>query len=92
LVLPYELRTLHQYRLQEWLDNHRDNPLLHEHEINHMQRLIDYLDVVKTPHSDTFSRPKLHNDFKKFYQQYDVRRGKNFEATFPILKDWYNTL
>jgi phosphoketolase len=42
----------------------QDNPLLHEHELNHLRRLIDYLDVVKTPHSDAFERPKLHNDVK----------------------------
>ena len=35
---------------------------------------------------------KLHNDFKKFYQQYDIRRNKNFEKTFPELESWYNSL
>jgi hypothetical protein len=68
------------------------NPLLHEHEINHTQRLIDYLDVVKTPHSDTFERPALLNDFVKFYQQYDQRRGKDFAAAFPNLTEWYKSL
>jgi hypothetical protein len=53
---------------------------------------VDYLDVVKTPHSDAFDKPKLLNDFKKFYQQYDQRRNKNFTATFPGLADWYNSL
>jgi hypothetical protein len=65
---------------------------MHEHEINHLQRLIDYLDVVKTPHSEAFDMPKLHNDFKQFFSQYDQRRGKNFSDTFPALADWYNTL
>ena len=54
--------------------------------------LIDYLDVVKTPHSDTFDMPKLHNDFKRFYTQYDKRRGKDFATAFPSMKDWYNEL
>ena len=66
--------------------------MLHEHEINHTQRLLDYLDVVKTPHSDTFEMPKLHNDFREFYTQYDSRRKKNFATAFPQLKEWYNTL
>jgi hypothetical protein len=65
---------------------------LEEHEINHTQRLIDYLDVVKTPHSEAFDMPKLHNDFKQFYTQYDQRRNKNFASTFPMLQEWYNTL
>ena len=92
LVLPDNLRTRYKDALQAWLDANRDDALLHEHEVNHTQRLIDYLDVVKTPHSDTFDMPKLHNDFRQFFQQYDQRRGKNFTATFPALADWYNTL
>ena len=65
---------------------------MHEHEINHVSRLIDYLDVVKTPHSEAFDMPKLHNDFKEFYSQYDVRRNKEFATAFPALANWYNTL
>ena len=72
--------------------HHRDTDVLHEHERNHMSRLIDYLDIVKTPHSDTFERPALHNDFKKFYQQYDVRRKKSLITAFPALKTWYESL
>jgi hypothetical protein len=65
---------------------------MHEHELNHLQRLIDYLDVVKTPHSEAFEMPKLHNDFRQFFTQYDQRRGKNFAETFPLLADWYNDI
>ena len=92
LVLPDNLRTQFKNNLQAWLDTHRLHPLMHEHEINHLQRLIDYLDVVKTPHSETFSMPKLLNDFKQFHTQYDQRRGKDFAATFPILQEWYQQL
>jgi hypothetical protein len=92
LVLPDHLRTGYRDRLQAWLDANRTNEFLHEHEINHLQRLIDYLDVVKTPHSDSFDRPKLLNDFKQFFTQYDSRRGKDFGAAFPALADWYNSL
>ena len=92
LVLPDDLRTQYKDQLQAWLAVNQDNPLLHEHEVNHMQRLIDYLDVVKTPHSDAFEMPKLHNDFKQFYTQYDTRRNKDFAQTFPNLTPWYTTL
>jgi hypothetical protein len=61
-------------------------------EANQVQRLVDYLDVVKTPHSETFDQAKLENDFYYFYKQYDERRGKNFRLTFPHLAKWYNTL
>jgi hypothetical protein len=86
LVLPDELRNQFRDNLQVWLDANNNDPMLHEHEINHTQRLIDYLDVVKTPHSDTFEMPKLHNDFREFYTQYDSRRNHNFATTFPELK------
>jgi organic radical activating enzyme len=92
LALPDNIRTLHKDRLQEWYDKNADNELLHEHELNQTQRLIDYLDVVKTPHSDAFDMPKLHNDFKQFYSQYDIRRNKNFEKSFPSMKEWYSEL
>jgi hypothetical protein len=92
LVLPDSIRMQHRDRLQQWLDTWQDHAMLHEHESNHVQRLIDYLDVVKTPHSDAFDMPKLHNDFCSFYQQYDQRRGKCFADTFPNLASWYNDL
>lgn len=92
LVLPDDIRSFYGQRLSDWLKYNRDSPLLHEHEINHLQRLIDYLDVVKTPHSETFDRPSLLNDFRKFYDQYDQRRGKDFRKTFPRLQPWYDTL
>lgn len=92
LVLPENIRTRAQVQLAEWLYKNRANPWMHEHEINHTQRLIDYLDVVKTPHSDAFEMPKLTNDFKQFYTQYDQRRSKDFVSAFPELKEWYNGL
>jgi len=92
LVLPDAQRTVYRQRLQTWLEHWADSEFIQEHEINHTQRLIDYLDVVKTPHSDAFEMPKLLNDFRQFYSQYDQRRGKNFTKTFPELKEWYNSL
>ena len=91
LVLPTKLRNQFRDDLSNWLAVNGGNPLLHEHEVNHTQRLIDYLDVVKTPHSDTFDMPKLLNDFGEFYTQYDSRRNKSFEQTFPKLKKLLTT-
>jgi organic radical activating enzyme len=92
LVLPDDIRTKYKDNLSQWLVKHKGYNYLHEHEINHVSRLIDYLDVVKTPHSDAFDLPALRNDFKQFYQQYDQRRNKDFSKTFPNLVDWYQTL
>jgi organic radical activating enzyme len=91
LVLPKKLLIRHMSELSSFLHRWQAVPdILHEHEINHLQRLIDYLDVVKTPHSDAFDLPKLHNDFKQFYTQYDQRRGKDFGTAFPSLTEWFN--
>ena len=92
LILPDDIKTKYKENLSQWLSHHADSEYMHEHEINHMLRLIDYLDIVKTPHSDTFEMPKLHNDFRQFFSQYDVRRNKNFEKTFPNLTSWYKSL
>jgi len=92
LVLPLEIREHHKRRLVSWMVRHKGHNYLQEHEINHVQRLIDYLDVVKTPHSDAFDMPRLHNDFRQFYDQYDFRRSKDFRETFPNLVKWYDSI
>jgi hypothetical protein len=90
LVLPKYWRSGYSYNLKMWLILNQSK--LHEMEKNHIQRLIDYLDVVDKPHSDTFEQPALENDFYHFYKQYDERRGKSFTDTFPNLKRWYEAL
>lgn len=92
LVLPDHIRSKHKQRLEQWLAENGNHSCIHNHERYHVQRLIDYLDVVKTPHSETFDMPKLHNDFKQFYLQYGQRRGHNFKKTFPELAEWFNEL
>jgi len=92
LVLPDHIRQERASDLSKWLERNRESDLLHQMEINHVARLIDYLDVVKTPHSDTFDHASLHNDFRQFYEQYDQRRGKDFRKTFPFLTKWYDSI
>ena len=92
LILPDELRTVYKDQLTQFMINHTDLSYLHEYEWNHLSRLIDYLDVVKTPHSEAFEQPKLLNDFKQFYTQYDQRRNKDFALAFPELKEWYDSI
>ena len=92
LVLSTELRNQFRQQLIDFVVRHKGYNYMHEHEIHHTQRLIDYLDVVKTPHSDAFEMPRLHNDVKHFYQQYDQRRNKDLKSTFPIIGAWYEQL
>jgi MoaA/NifB/PqqE/SkfB family radical SAM enzyme len=91
VVLPDHIREQYKNELQMWLNNQihinlhnsKGEPLLHQMEREHIQRLIDYLDVVKTPHRYMSDINVTRRDFKQFYHQYDIRRGKNFRATFP---------
>ena len=76
--------------MQQWHDDHSEAGTLHEYELNQLKRLIDYLDAVKTPHAGAAEQSVLQQDFKNFYKQYDQRRNKDFAATFPRLKEWYN--
>ena len=64
LVLPDDLRTQFKNDLDSWLDRQIEH--LEPMEVAHTQRLIDYLDVVKTPHSEAFDLPRLRSDFKNF--------------------------
>ncbi len=92
LVLPEYLKIYYRNRLIQWIMTHKDHDYLNEHEINHTNRLINYLDQVKIPHSESFEMPKLLNDFRQFYTQYDQRREKNFVDTFPTLRPWYDSI
>ena len=90
LVLPDDLRNKFKGDLEKFLSSNMK--YLEEMEVNHTQRLIDYLDVVKTPHAGAAEKEKLQKDFKMFYSQHDKRRGKDFEKTFPIIGEWYRGL
>ena len=92
LVLPADIKAEYRARLQAWHAQNEHNEFLHEHELRHVQRLIDYLAHVYSPHSEAFEMPKLRNDFRQFYTQYDQRRGKDFGAAFPRLKEWYESI
>lgn len=92
VILPADLRSGFRDSMVAWLVAQRGSNLLQEHEIRHVERLVDYLDVVRTPHQGAAQLETLRKDFHSFYQQYDQRRGLNFEARFPDLAPWYKTL
>ena len=92
LVLPDDIRTQYRDKLVTFLVDHKGDSTFHEFELNQLIRLIDYLDVVKTPHEGAVAQSILQRDFRLFYEQYDQRRNKNFCETFPTLANWYKTL
>jgi len=89
-VMPYGIREECAVELQNFLASYEHTNYLHEMEIEHVKRLIEYLRKEQTPHEGASHHDLLEQDFKTFYEQYDVRRNKDFIETFPDLEDWYN--
>ena len=97
LVLNTETKLRHVDRLKQLRseyasDDYNRPDRFHEFELGQLDRLIEYIQVVDKPHSEGFDMESLHNDFVQFYTQYDLRRNKNFDKTFPELSAWYNNL
>ena len=100
-MLPMEIRQKYSNELQAWLNKQLEldyrtsdgKQMLMSIEREQTQRLIDYLDVIKTPHKNVKDPEQNKRDFKQFYHQYDIRRGKNFRATFPPeFVQWYDSI
>jgi hypothetical protein len=89
-VLPQHLRNICAFKLDKLFYERQHE--MHEFEKGQVTRLIEYLRTVEKPHNEAFEMPRLHNDFKQFYTQYDIRRNKNFAKTFPELESWYESL
>ena len=93
LALPDDVKIKLRSDLIKWYDVNKDSDLFVEGEKAQLERLIDYLDVVQKGHTTTENdKELLFHDFKSFYEQYDIRRNKDFRKTFPELVDWYNTI
>jgi hypothetical protein len=92
LVLPLSYRKQVVSRLRDWFSKNGESNLLHNMEREHILRLITYLESVESPHAGASPINELEKDFKKFYNQYDIRRNKDFAQTFPELKVWYNEI
>ena len=98
LTLPDNLRKKYHDQVFAWLKEVREKEekdadgqlLVQPWEQDQVSRLIEYLDVVATPHRNTADKELLEHDFKLFYEQYDARRGLNFRETFPNLAEFYD--
>ena len=91
LALPEHIKKDRMNAIKTWRD--LNGHFLNEWELASVDRLIDYLDIVKTPHSSTSTLEMQWHDFKNFFEQYDKRRSKNFRETFhPILVAWYDSI
>lgn len=88
LVLPFDLREALAEKLERRLSF--IDPKLSDMEREHVARLIQYLVTVEAPHEGASPREELEKDFKRFFEQYDQRRGKDFRNTFLNLRYWYD--
>jgi organic radical activating enzyme len=91
-VMPHGIREECASELEKFLQSYEHSVYLHQMEIEHVKRLIEFLRKFSTPHEGASSIDKLEKDFKSFYEQYDVRRNKDFIETFPLLEYWYRGL
>ena len=97
LALPDDVKMFLHNKLKTWFENKKEDGTMDElfsiGEKAQIERLIDYIEVVKTGHVTTEGENDTHfHDFKSFYEQYDKRRGKDFKKTFPELAVWYNQI
>jgi organic radical activating enzyme len=93
LTLPDDVKIMLHHKLKTWYEKQEGNHLLLIHERAQIERLIDYIEVVNRGHNTTeMDMSMQYHDFKSFYVQYDVRRNKDFGATFPELKEWFDSI
>ena len=93
LALPDHIKIYVRKKLMDWYATQDDKGLWTGIERSNIERLIDYLDHVDAPHRRTSSKTSLWRDFKSFYEQYDIRRGKDIRKAFAeILSDWLDAL
>ena len=93
LSLPDDIKHILHDNLKTWYARQEGNELLNMHERGQIERLIDYIEVVNRGHITTeLDNEAQYHDFKSFYFQYDLRRNKNFQETFPQLAEWYDSI
>ena len=86
-TLPKKFKTKYADHLANWMSANKD--MLHFTESNDMMRLIDLLRTE----IDEVQRQRQEVDFKRFYTQFDQRRGKDFVGTFDDeIVEWYKNI
>jgi hypothetical protein len=107
VVLPESIRQQIADEIDDFMSDNSVHQVIDHLERDHIRRLSTYLRNVVDPHKEDLTKHDLtpyelqqgqndilalQKDFKKFFNQYDKRRNKNFQDTFPRLAEWYNSL
>lgn len=91
LNLPLSIRQSLAQDLSRWLSLN-DKSILNHMEINHVERLAQYLNDADNQYHDSVDKLEMQKDLRQFYDQYDRRRSKDFRSTFPNLVEWYDSI
>lgn len=104
-VLPMEKRMEYSQQILEFASRTDNTQYFKPDEIILINRLAEYLKTVETPHKGIFFdelnyderkvqyiNSDLTSDFKNFFTQFDKRRNRSFEKTFPNLAEWFRNL
>lgn len=93
LALSMELRLEAARRLKRWHEVNEKGGLLIDYELQHLKRIIDYLERAGEATENSAGQPELAADLKRYLIQYDKRRNKNYNVTFePLVTDWLNKI
>lgn len=94
VTLPKDIRMERADTIEKWINDNWDDERngFIQWEKDSMVRLVTYIREVDTGHAFTSSLESRERDFKSFYMQYDIRRNKNFIETFPMLKEWWDSI
>lgn len=96
VTLPTKIRLERAQALQDWVDKNwkgDDSPNgFLDVERDGLLRLIEYIRKVEEGHENTSSQESRERDWKSFYTQYDKRRKKDFLSSFPMLKEWWDSI
>jgi hypothetical protein len=81
------LRFKFAEEIETWVNNNwcGGKNYFMEWEKNDMLRLSNYLKETDIESKFGINLIESKNNFKKFYNQYDVRRNKNFVEVFPLI-------
>jgi hypothetical protein len=93
LILPEEMRDERATVLEAWATQNSER--LSDWEINGVKKIVAFLREGADPlWTDNLHRRMTNElDFYLFYRQYDERRDKSFQETFPSdLVEWYEEL
>lgn len=94
MALPKHLRHERRDALRDWYERNKNKVYITDMELDGVYRLISFLDKDQKIHNEAPDDVSiLHRDFKRFYLQYDQRRGKSLRNTFPAeVIEWVDSV